>query len=141
MGTGYKGGTEYQHSISENIPAVSKDYDYSNGYFGKPTNPKNTFVRIIESDDPVSTGKDFYDKIALGAKIEPLKNGKGEKASMQDGTVIIFRSITKSDNNPGVDINITKSSDNGGLKSQKIHFELKEENEWKPLIIDLIMNY
>lgn len=126
MGTGYKGGTSYQHSVSENIPNVSKSYNYSNGYFGQPTNPKNTFVRIIESDDPTATGKDFYDKIAHGAIVESLKNGKGEKASMQDGTVITFRPTTKSDSNPGVEINISGSSNHDGLKSQKIHFELKE---------------
>ncbi len=127
MGTGYKGGTDYQHSISENIPIVSKDYSYSSGYFGKATNPKNTFVRIIESDDPAATGKDFYDKIAHGAIVEKLDNGKGEIASLQDGTIITFRPTTKSDTNPGIQINISQSSDDGGLKSQKIHFEKKED--------------
>ena len=127
MGTGYKGGTLYQHSISENIPSVSKDYPYTNVYFGKATNTNNTFVRIIESDDPAAAGKDFYDKIAHGGIIEKLDNGKGEKVSMQDGTIITFRPTTKSDTNPGIQINISQSSDDGGLKSQKIHFKKKED--------------
>lgn len=128
MGTGFKGGTPYQYSVSQNISTIKKDYKIEDGYFGRATNKRNTYVRIIESEDPAATGKDFYDKIALGAKVEKLSNGKGEKASLQDGTIIVFRPTTKSDNNPAVEINITKSNDNGGLKSQKIHFEYKKEN-------------
>jgi len=48
---------------------------------------------------------------------------KGVITKMADGSIITFRPTTKSDNNPGVDINIEKSTDNGGLKKQKIHFE------------------
>ena len=34
MGTGFKGGTTTQHSISDNISSLKSNYSYSNGYFG-----------------------------------------------------------------------------------------------------------
>ena len=40
-----------------------------------------------------------------------------------DGTIITFRPTTKSYSNPGVDINVIKSTNSEGLKTQKIHFE------------------
>jgi hypothetical protein len=121
MGVGYKGDATYYHSISENVPVLAKTYSLKNGYFGvKGTSEK---VRVIYSDDPAKTGKDFYDKIAYGGIESNLPNGKGVITKMADGSIITFRPTTKSDNNPGVDINIEKSSDNGGLKKQKIHFE------------------
>ena len=80
-------------------------------------------VRIIYCDDPATTGKDFYDKITHRGIKEALENRKGFKTTMTDGTIITFRPSTKSNNNPGVDINISKSDSHGNLKQQKIHFE------------------
>ena len=48
---------------------------------------------------------------------------------MADGSIITFRPITKSDNYLAVsdnylavNINISRSTDSGGIKTQKIHF-------------------
>lgn len=46
---------------------------------------------------------------------------------MADGSIITFRPTTKSDDNPGVDINISKSINSGGIKQQKIHFEKEDD--------------
>lgn len=128
MGVSYKGGAERYHSINDNVSKVSQSYDYNNGYFGEPGTGNK--VRIIYSDDPASTGKDFYDKIAYGGietYLDEDNPSKGVKTEMADGTIITFRPTTKSDDNPGVDINIEYSNNHGDLKKQKIHFE-KGEN-------------
>ena len=75
-------------------------------------------VRILYSDDSATTGKDFYDKITHGEIEEALENGKRFKTTMADDTIITFRPSTKSDDNPGVDINISKSDSHGNLKQQ-----------------------
>lgn len=121
----YKGNAPRHYAITENVSSVAKDYLYHDGYFGVRGNGKQ--VRIIYSDDPAFTGKDFYDKIAYGGIEKDLENGKGKITKMADGTVITFRPTTKSDDNPGVDINIEYSSNHGKLKKQKIHFERKGE--------------
>ena len=124
MGVSYKGGAQSYRSVSNNIPFVSLSYDYNDGYFGEPGTGNK--VRIIYSDNPISTGKDFYDKIAYGGiqtYLDDNNPSKGAKTEMADGTIITFRPKTKSDDNPGVDINITKSNEHGSLKKQKIHFE------------------
>ena len=46
---------------------------------------------------------------------------------MADGSIITFRLTTKSDNYPGVNINVSKSTDPGDIKQQKIHFGKEED--------------
>lgn len=121
MGLGYKGGAPAWRGISENISRLANSYPYSNGYFGVVGTTSK--VRIIYSDNPRNTGKDFYEKISFGGVESKLPNGKGMKTNMADGTIITFRPKTSSDNNPGVDINISYSKEHGSLKQQKIHFE------------------
>ncbi|MBR2801374.1 MAG: hypothetical protein IKE21_02115 [Erysipelotrichaceae bacterium] len=121
MGLTFKGGAKRHFAITENIPEVASSYPYKEGYFGEPGTSSK--VRVILSNDPAATGKDFYDKIAHGGIEQAMPNGKGFVTKMSDGTIISFRPTTKSDNNPGVDINIEKSADHGSLKQQKIHFE------------------
>jgi len=49
---------------------------------------------------------------------------------MEDGTVITMREVSSSDGSPAIDINISGSSDSGGLNDQKIHFiEKPKEDE------------
>lgn len=46
---------------------------------------------------------------------------------MADRSIITFRATTKSDDYPGVDINISKSTDSGGIKQQKVYFGKKDD--------------
>lgn len=126
MGLGYKGDTGHHHSVSENLPDLKKDYPLRNGYFGSKADSKDDRVRHILSPDPVTTAKDFYDRISNGGIESDIvdKNGniKGATTKMADGTVVTWREVSSSDGTPAVDINIKKSTDSGGLKAQKIHF-------------------
>ena len=130
MGHGYKGDTGHYHTISENIPSVTSKFKYSNasGYFGDKARAsngkpgKNNKVREIFSDDPVSTAKVFYDKVAHGGREEVLSNGEGLRTIMKDGSVLTYREVSHSANgSPAVDINIS-TIDRSGVKTQKIHF-------------------
>ena len=125
MGVHYKGGATNYHSISDNVKTAASSYKYQKGYFGEPGTGNR--VRVIYSDNPASTGKDFYDKLAFGGVEKDLSNGKGKITYMADGSIITFRPTTKSDNYPGVDINISKSTSSGELKKQKIHFGKDDE--------------
>ena len=99
----------------------------NNGYFGdKGTSSQ---VRVIYGNDPVNIGKDFYKKISFGGIEKDLDNGKGKITYMADGSIITFRPITKSDNYPAVNINISRSTDSGGIKTQKIHFGKEDEKK------------
>ena len=67
MGRGYKGDTGHHHSITENLPSLTSDYEYHNGYFGDK-GISSGVVRNIKSDEPIKTAKDFYDKAAHGSE-------------------------------------------------------------------------
>jgi len=121
MGTGYKGGAGHFHSISENLGGLKRDYKYSNGYFGDPGQGRS-FTRNIVSNDPVATASAFYDQAAYGGIERTMRNGKGVYTKMKDGSILSFRKVSTSDGTPAVEINVTKSTDSGGLKYQKIHF-------------------
>ena len=127
MGSGFKGNAGHYHSISENLPVMKEKYPYKNGYFGEiGKNKKNRTIRNIESDNPSKTAKEFYDTLTHGGKEEIIydKTGKekGFKTTLADGSVVTWRNVSSSDGSPAVDINIEYSSDNGGIKQQKIHF-------------------
>lgn len=127
MGVSYKGGAPYYRCITENIPSITKLFEYDNGYFGEKGNGNR--VRVIYDDDPAAIGKKLYDEIAFGGIEKGLPNGKGKITYMADGSIITFRPTTKSDDYPGVDINVLKSSNSGGIKQQKIHFGKKGESK------------
>ena len=126
MGLSYKGGANHYHSISENVPGLTKDYPLSNGYFGTKGDSKDNSIRHIESSDPAATAKTFYDKASHGGIEEDILdrkgNLKGATTKMADGTIITWREVSSSDGFPAIDINIKHSYDSGGLKGQKIHF-------------------
>ena len=125
MGVSYKGGATSYYSITDNVSSVSNTFKYQNGYFGEQGSGKR--VRVIYSVDPASTGKDFYDQITYGGIEKDLPNDKGKVTYMADGSIITYRPTTKSDNYPGVDINISKSTNSGELKQQKIHFGKEDD--------------
>ena len=121
MGHGYKGDTGHHHSITENLPDLTSNYDYHKGYFGEKGQGRD-FVRNISGADPVKTAKDFYDKAAHGGIERPMANGKGLYTKMKDGSILSFREVSSSDGSPAVEINIKNSNDHGDIKYQKIHF-------------------
>ena len=129
MGTAYKGSDGHYHSVGQNILPTSSKYKYNpkSGYFGDNSKHGNNRTRNIVSSDNLSTGKDFYNKIAHGGK-EKTVNSNTKITTMADGTVITMREKSNSDGTPVVDINIKPSSHTGGVKSQKIHF-IQEDNK------------
>ena len=122
---GYKGGASNHHSIGDNLDELQSKFEYNNGYFGEKGNGNH--MRRIYSDDPLAQAHGFYDTGGFGGIEEPLANGKGVKCTMKDGTVLTMRQISKSDGTPAVNINIKKSEDPSGIKTQKIHFMQKKE--------------
>ena len=123
MGHDYKGDTGHYHTILENIPAAAAKFEYRDGYFGKSSPDGKTKNRNIASDDPVKTAKEFYNAIANGGIEEPMANGKGVVTVLADGTAISYRKVSSSpDRSSVVEINISDSTDTGGVKTQKIHF-------------------
>ncbi len=126
MGTCYKGGATSYHSIKDNISSTANNYSYNDGYFGDKGKAKNDYYRQIDCSDPVEESKKFYDIIAYGEIEKPMSNGKGFITELKDGTIISYREITSTEGSPAVEINIKKSTDTGGVKKQKIHFEKRK---------------
>ena len=121
MGTGFKGGASYHHTISENLTSLKKSYVFTDGYFGDKGEGRS-FTRNIASENPSETAKDFFDKAAYGGLVQHMSNGKGKLVKMKDGSIVSHREISTSDGSPAVEINITRSEGSGGIKKQKIHF-------------------
>lgn len=128
MGLSYKGGASHFHSLSENLDALKDNYPYNkdNGYFGNKGQSNDNHVRNISSPDPLAESKKFYDIVAHGG-IESSNYSKDNKVTsaitrLADGTVVTWRETSASDGTPAVDVNIKRSTDNGGIKRQKIHF-------------------
>lgn len=128
MGTSYKGDSPTFRSIGENVASLKKDYTFSDGYFGKKgESSTNSRVRNIESADPHTTAKEFYDKASYGGIESSIYNKKteaviGKKTKLADGSIVSWRDVSSSDGSPTVEINIEHSTSNGGVKQQKIHF-------------------
>lgn len=128
MGTCYKGQSKYYRSIGQNVLITSSKYRYSNGRFGVSSPSTGNKTRNIASSDPLSTAKDFYDKIAFGGLETVYDSGKIKVTRMADGSIITIRPVSSSqDGSPVVEINISGSAHTGGLKQQKIHFILGDE--------------
>lgn len=125
MGFGYKGDTGHHHSLRENLPILTKEYTYANGYFGTKGIGRS-FVRNISSVNPLEEAQNFYDKASYGGIEKKLPNGKGLYTKLSDGTIISFREVSSSDGTPAIEINIKKSTDSSDVKYQKIHF-IKEK--------------
>ena len=100
---------------------VSKVYKYHNGRFGVSSPSTGNNTRNIYAQNPLIAANDFYTKIAKGG-IEKKINDNHRITRMADGTVISYRIKSVSDGTPVVEINIRKSRNNSGVKSQKIHF-------------------
>lgn len=113
-----------------NTPGFKRAFGYSNGLFGVKSLRKDAGndVRNVVSSSPVRTAKYFYGTISHGGKEEirsiSNRHGKGELriSTMPDGTVLTYRRYSSSDGSPVVEINIKRSTNSGGVVSQKIHF-------------------
>ena len=132
MGTGNYGGfdntkgaknTSSKSTLNNNIKNTQKIYPLTaGGYFGQKG--KNT--RVIETDNPILESKRFCRLIGKGGKIDKLNNNKGIKITLDDGTIISYRIITKTKNSPAIEINIKKCIEKTKVKTQKIHFIRRE---------------
>lgn len=131
MGTAYKGNTKYYRSIGQNVMIVANKYHYENGRFGVNSKSTGNQTRNIFAGDPLSTAKDFYDKLALGGIEKSIhKNGvEIHFTKMADGTIVTMRKTSTSDGTPVVEINISGSNHTGGIQKQKIHFVKGDFNE------------
>ena len=113
--------SEHISSLEDNAISMASDYPYdSKGYFGE----KGKNCRVISSDNPEKTSKDFYQKIGRGGTLSDLPNGKGTKTLLSDGTLIVHRLITSTKDSPAIEITVSGSTK---IKNQKIHFILEEE--------------
>lgn len=122
MGTGFKGNALHYRGIAENIPAASSKYKYHNGRFGENSPSTGNRTRIIASSDPLQTAMDFYNTLAYGGLEKTYEDRSRRITQMADGTIITWRMVSRSDGSPVVEINVSGSSNTGGLKKQKIHF-------------------
>lgn len=123
---GYKGDASYHHAVGDNLVALQAKFPYNEGYFG--VRGSSSDRRQMFSDDPLAQARDFYETSTYGGVETSLKNGKGVMTTMSDGTVISMRGTSKS-GSPAVDISIRQSSDPAGIKEQRIHFELEEDDK------------
>jgi len=87
------------------------------GFFANET--KNINIREFKSVDPIGDSKELYSILSDGGVKEPLLNGRGVRARLDDGTWITYRIVTNTPNSPAVDINVSGSQI---VASQKIHF-------------------
>lgn len=124
MGTGCTTETGAYKSVNDNLPKLTSRYKFNNGYFGERGN-KN-FIRTITSSNPQKSATEFFSTISEGGSFSESSNGKASIATMADGTVISYRTITTTENSPAVEINIRYSSESDSLKYQKIHFIRKD---------------
>lgn len=110
-------------NINSNVNNMTNDYPINKGYFGEEGS--STSRRVIKTNTPIETSDDFFTRISRGCiLIKDIFNGK--IAYLQDGTVITYRIITKTNKkgeSPAVDINIKKTKFSPKIKMQKIHFE------------------
>lgn len=127
MGVTYHGNALEHRTLRQNIPSMESSFPITNRRFGKP-NTKSTYVSVIESDDPLSTAKEFYNRISYGGERD--KSGDGFlTVRMKDGSVVTYRETSKS-GSPAIDINIRESNDKGlKIRGHKIHFIKKGDKK------------
>lgn len=112
--------TDEEATYSRNVVDTAFHYEINdNGLFGK--RGEGRYVRIIESEDPMGSAMDFFEKISNGAKIGTMNNESALYCHLNDGVRINFRPYSSSPGSPAVDIHIVQMD-----KIQKIHFVLRE---------------
>ena len=114
----------------DNLLDLIEKYPLSDvGFFGERARNDRTDVRHIFGIDPLETMRDFINIATKGARIEPLKNGRGYHAFFSDGFEIIYRESSASDQTPSVEIKTkiksTKSDSIIEVKISKQTFKLR----------------
>lgn len=132
MGGGTGGGYASNGGrLNENLDEVAKMFPRTpSGFFGKPRGGKSR-VRLIASDNPEESAKQFFAIASKGGKITPIlfeggsksRKSKGFKASFDGSHFISVRPVTSSKGSPAIQI----SFKDGSGQTQKIHFEKKEK--------------
>jgi hypothetical protein len=117
MGGGSGGGYSTAPSdLASNIKNLSSKFKLNGaGKFGKR---RRGAVQILESKDPLGTGKQFFEKLGYGGKVSDLANGKGKISVFKDKSTVVFRPVSSSDGSPVISILLKGPS---GL-DYKIHF-------------------
>jgi hypothetical protein len=126
LGSGYGGGLGAGGigSLSTNIANLARKYPVGeNGKFGVKGSGNS---RVVFSQKPEDTAREFFSKLGAGGRVEKLASGKGLVAKFPDGSRVNLRLKSKT-GSPAVDIS------NKGTKSMtyKIHFEFNKEKEHK----------
>lgn len=110
-------------TVADNIETLLDEHPLTpGGYFG--VKGKNT--RVIASDNPKATADSFWKKLSRGGRADPLPNGKGDRVRFDDGSIAVYRVVSRSKGSPAVEISVESSNGRKIAAYQKIHFILKE---------------
>ena len=85
---------------------------------GQPAVGRRVDVQVVRSPDPAKTANEFFDKLSLGGRIQPLPRGNGVMGRFDDDSGVVYRPSSKSG---GPAVNITIVGKYGD--EYKIHFE------------------
>ncbi len=99
-------------------------FDPETGYFGEHGSGNRQYVRLVYvNDDPIEETKTLFKILTKGVKIQEDLLEKMWHADLEDGSTVTIRiNHPTSEHAPAVMISVRKSSDDAGIKSQKIHF-------------------
>lgn len=120
--------TKKDETINDKIQSLSKYYKYneSDGSFGEHNPGSGRVYNIKVNEPPEKVARKFWNVLSNGGLIENKGYGL-EIATLKDGTVITYRSVTKS-GPPAIEINVRKTKIRTNIKNFKIHF-IKEDNK------------
>jgi hypothetical protein len=117
-GGGYASSPSGFKVLLHNIAGLAERYPMTpGGRFGK--RGRNT--RVIESDDPAATAREFWRALSKGGRQVPLPNGKGDRAMFDDDSLVVHRVRTGTPGSPAIEI-VIATPGNGLPAYQKIHF-------------------
>lgn len=109
------------------------NFNPDSGYFGQYKDGNKTKTRLIYTDnDPIEETKILFNQLAKGATIIEDVPGKMWHVYLEDRSTITMRiNHPTPEHAPAVMISIRRSSDDAGIKTQKIHFIRKGDKKWR----------
>ncbi len=109
------------------------NFNPNSGYFGQYEDGNKSKTRIVYTDnDPIVETKALFDQLAKGAIVKEDVPNKMWHATLEDGSKITLRiNHPTPEHAPAVMISVRQSTDNAGIKTQKIHFIKKGDKKWK----------